>query len=561
MSPLARVRATLKDPLYRHEVKQAQAGRLGYELTITTLLCLSGVGIPAVLILAPIWISEAVFQERQGETLDGLLLTTVDRERLLWAKLLSRVRPLMFVMTGSGAIGSVVAVLICRRHSPLNWSAVGALGGLVLGASLVGGGIARGAYGLAAAVRTRSRLRVTARAVWSPFFLVLFEVLVLVLLVSIFWAGGYAEEDSKVIVVAVVATLLAGLLVAAKVIVLNLHIAATAIEKLASTMDELLIDGQYTPQQEEPMPVEDVLERREAYWRSWALANRDVDIRYQAVQELRELKDKSGMKSLVICLRDEHPAIRAGAAQALGEMGWEESEAALVQALEDDDPEVRATVAHALGLMEASAGQADLVSLLSDDNAEVRGFAAWAISRNKADPGDVLPALRKALEDEAREVRIRAAEAVGHARSRIAVAVEALTKSLADDDWEVRASSAFELGVIGSAAAPSTAALEKQLEDPDRRAALVAHGALWRITGEGAEGLRALTEGLEDPDVRVRDTATYILGEIGPAARDAIPALESALKDSEDNVRKSAAEALKKIRAAKGETEGPASGS
>jgi hypothetical protein len=247
MPPLSRVRATLKDPVYRHEVRQAQSNRLAYELILTALLCLTGVGILAVLILAPIWISEAVFQERENWTLDGLLLTTVERERLLWAKLLARLRPLLLVVAGSVVMGGALGIVLGWKHWPGGWCVFGSIWGLILGTDLLGAGIARGAYGLTAAVRTRSRLRVTARAVWSPVFLLAFESLTVVLLLVMVWASGCAQviarEDGRAALVVAVAMAVTALLVVAKVLVLDLHVAAGAIEKLAAYMDEYLIEG------------------------------------------------------------------------------------------------------------------------------------------------------------------------------------------------------------------------------------------------------------------------------------------------------------------------------
>jgi len=613
MSPISRVRATLRDAVYRHEAKQAQSNRLGYELLFTALLCLSGIGILAVLILAPIWISEAVFQERENSTLDGLLLTTVDRERLLWAKLLGRLRPLLLMMIGSGVMGGVLGAVLGWKHSPINWCVLGVVWGLVLGANLLGGGVARGAYGLIAAVRTRSRLRVTARAVWSPFFLLVFQFLAVVLLLSMACASGYAEvmahEDKSAILVLVGAVLVTALLVAAKVLVLDLHIAATAIEELAVSMDEFLIEGRASgrtsaDRMDEPSaePVEwqrpvdaddgasealDAAEEPEVVLLSPEARRRRLRKRLVLATALLLVFGALG----VFCWRVVIPFYQThDAVQRVHGAGDDYTDTAVAQIERLGGPK-RALVLlrrymwlpqgeaphqFIVILMMAECGPdavPEIARHVEHDDVDVRHNVVFALGEMKDPRGS--DALLQALKDSDSRVRAAAAGALGEIRTKAAIkplmkalgdsdksvrtqavvalgrleAVESgekLIGLLADKSADVRANAAWAVGTLEVEAAGF--ALAKLLDDKTESVREQASWALMQLESLPEEAVAGLVKSLKDPSDEVRGYAARALGQAGLHAEKAIPALIGALTDKDRNVRAQAACALEELR-------------
>jgi hypothetical protein len=246
---LKQVRETLRDPFYRLECRQASGGSWFVTLVIVLIASpLTALG--AVLILAPIIAAESIFIERERNTLESLILTTTDRERLLWAKLLGRMNIPRLAALSCPFIGAVIGWLL--GFSDI-WGVSAILGftyGLLFGASLLAGCLARGAYGIKAAIRSPSRLRVTSRNIWSPIYLLAFEVLAIVGICSLFGASAYictlAAEEAEVLVLLPVTIGAGTAAVAAKILILNAHIIRTAIEETAAQMDEYLLDGRTT---------------------------------------------------------------------------------------------------------------------------------------------------------------------------------------------------------------------------------------------------------------------------------------------------------------------------
>ncbi|MHC4914219.1 MAG: hypothetical protein ACYTGB_01905, partial [Planctomycetota bacterium] len=105
---LREVRGALKDPLYRNECRQRAgfaAALLGLVAIVPVVLLTGGVGmlcclpLPAVLSFPTVafpgmLVAESVLREFEGGTIEGLLLTPVDRARVMWCKFAARLKPM-----------------------------------------------------------------------------------------------------------------------------------------------------------------------------------------------------------------------------------------------------------------------------------------------------------------------------------------------------------------------------------------------------------------------------------------------------------------------------------
>ena len=113
-------------------------------------------------------------------------------------------------------------------------------------------------------------------------------------------------------------------------------------------------------------------------------------------------EDRSGeVPGLLLSLKGDQAAIRAGAARTLGEIGPEAKDAVpdLTAALRDSDLEVRQNAAQALGHIGPAAQPAapELSAALQDGQWQVRRAAAYALGR--LGTRDVEPALKAARND------------------------------------------------------------------------------------------------------------------------------------------------------------------
>jgi HEAT repeat protein len=119
-------------------------------------------------------------------------------------------------------------------------------------------------------------------------------------------------------------------------------------------------------------------------------------------------QDRGGeVPGLLITLKSEKAAERAGSARTLGEIGpaARDAVAALSAALKDGDKDVRRSAAQALGdIGPASAsGAGALTAALKDPDWHVRRAAAYALGR--LGTRDVEPALKAARKDKQEAVR------------------------------------------------------------------------------------------------------------------------------------------------------------
>ncbi len=161
----AEIRATLRDPFYRHEVKRARRhNRVGLLLGVLMVLlshvcCLGWVTIVAI---PGVLVAEGLLYEFDRNTLDSLLLTSTARRRILWAKLLARLRPMLWVCLLCPLITALWVWLRIysggMTEDPIAAAGWAAGAGLVAGIFLLGQSFTSGAFGVLFVLQSRTRL-------------------------------------------------------------------------------------------------------------------------------------------------------------------------------------------------------------------------------------------------------------------------------------------------------------------------------------------------------------------------------------------------------------------
>lgn len=177
---LDRLRAPLRDPFYRVECRQTRFWKtvglwalalvplvLGGALCAVPFmfLCCAMFGPLVAAALIPLLClpaflgAESVLLERDRATLEGLLLTTVRRDRIVLAKLLASQRHLVvlgLLLAGPAAAVTVSLAMLAWDHRPLAiW--LGSVAVLVVALGVAGQSVACGSLGLLAALMGRTR--------------------------------------------------------------------------------------------------------------------------------------------------------------------------------------------------------------------------------------------------------------------------------------------------------------------------------------------------------------------------------------------------------------------
>lgn len=302
-----------------------------------------------------------------------------------------------------------------------------------------------------------------------------------------------------------------------------------------------------------------------------------VELRRAAADTLPRLGPDAvdALTDLIVALRDEDAAVRAGAGRAIKNTG--PKGAARLKAILAQGPEAAAK-AHlnlALRLIEIGSKEtpvADLIAALGDKEDLVARAAGEALGA-RGEP--VVPPLVQALKDPA--VRRYAALALRDIGPKAKAATPVLVETLADADAPTRGLAAQALAAIGPDARPAAAALingmlkdtDKEhrahcarallLVDPEPRLAAPAFRQALRdrqapgVVDSAVEGLTKLaavaelSDALKDKDEEVRRSAVEVLGTLGPAARPAIPALQEATRDGNAQVAAAARHVLEKL--------------
>lgn len=206
--------------------------------------------------------------------------------------------------------------------------------------------------------------------------------------------------------------------------------------------------------------------------------------------------------TLVLLIRDPHPAVHLAAVSALNPTSKPE----LVEAAIDELPHLPVHVGSyfASALRRARAVAVPLLDrrLANLDNPALAHLAEYAARLQEPSLRPRFTALAKHPD---REVRAQAARALGglpHAESQAA-----LFTLLTDEAWVVRAQAARGLGLLAAPAA--LPGLRKALRDPEWWVRLRAALALTRFGGSGRDALLQEERG---PDVGARNVTELVLG-------------------------------------------------
>lgn len=122
-----------------------------------------------------------------------------------------------------------------------------------------------------------------------------------------------------------------------------------------------------------------------------------------SIDEILKLKEKGGIKDLILNIQNDNEDIRAFIAQTLGDMGSNESIEPLIILLGDNSPKVRKEAAMSLGLISDSSSVKPLINALKDKNEEVRQISAFSLIKI-GDKRSIEP-LTNALNDSSQNVR------------------------------------------------------------------------------------------------------------------------------------------------------------
>jgi hypothetical protein len=172
MSPLDTVRSVLRDPLHRNERLQAPL-RSSRALLMVLAPLLGVVAAVLGLVLPALWTAESIIREREGMTLESLLLTPVDRQRVIWAKVLARLRPLRLLAYCCPVVGAILGGAYASDSAAGNLfimekiavtACIGAVIGSLAGVELLAFGFTAGAAGILAALKPGGRIVVMLRA-------------------------------------------------------------------------------------------------------------------------------------------------------------------------------------------------------------------------------------------------------------------------------------------------------------------------------------------------------------------------------------------------------------
>ena len=221
-----------------------------------------------------------------------------------------------------------------------------------------------------------------------------------------------------------------------------------------------------------------------------ALADRDPDVRREAIRGLWEYEGRELVDSLVVLLEDDSDAgVRAEAALALGRfvalaefdslrsVDGERVEEALQRIANDEQEtaEVRGRAIESLGARSSDSVR-DLIEEMFDSSIRRLRLSALHAMGRSCD-AYWLPTLLPELESDDPETRFEAAVAAGSIADE--TSISPLIMLLEDDDSEVQEAAIAALGEIGSGDAKE--ALEELLTGDDERISEAVHAALAEI--------------------------------------------------------------------------------
>jgi HEAT repeat protein len=245
------------------------------------------------------------------------------------------------------------------------------------------------------------------------------------------------------------------------------------------------------------------------------LKDKDEQIRFQAIQILRNMGPKAAAKAM--------PAVK--------------------EAISDSNPNVRVWAMHLI----AQSGDGPEFLVKTYSSAKDGGVRASLI-QTLATIGDkkyIQPLLKTAMKDDSTEVRQTVVAYIGHFGNS-AEALEIFTLGLKDSDANIRINAAYHANHFGQKSWEPLEGALKSTKDSGFRQAIVQgmHNTSYR----GKAGVPSLTDCLKDSNVNVRAFACNVLGNIGPDAIDALPVLRKLADDGSNvNVQQAARNAVKQI--------------
>ncbi len=251
-SIFAELRAALRDPFYRHECRQAVQWKAWVGLAAAMALafvpivsCLAQLGL---MLLPGALVAEGLLYEMDGNTLQGLMLTPVDRRRVLWAKFAARLRPLVWVAAAMPVLGAVVGTLVAGPDPEvLGVGLFAGLGiGILAGVLWLGQCMTGGAYGIVAVLLARERVKSYLLVLLYTFAQYVAEQIAMLVVMGAVIFGGvilFEGGDPDPFLPIVLLIGIGVLVLAARVLLVNILLPTWIMRYAARNMDRFLLRG------------------------------------------------------------------------------------------------------------------------------------------------------------------------------------------------------------------------------------------------------------------------------------------------------------------------------
>ena len=175
------------------------------------------------------------------------------------------------------------------------------------------------------------------------------------------------------------------------------------------------------------------------------LKHPDPEVRSNAAEALKKIKDPRSIPGFIDLLRDENTDIRMQAVDALGLFGAREAETMLLPFLDDEDESVRSTAIRALSRLGSMTAVAPAITQLDHRDWWLRKRAAESLGLLGSEKA--VDALVKQYPEE--DVRVRRAIIVALLEIAPPRSAPFLEQALRDEDWEVRLYAQEALKKIG----------------------------------------------------------------------------------------------------------------
>ncbi len=168
----------------------------------------------------------------------------------------------------------------------------------------------------------------------------------------------------------------------------------------------------------------------------------EIEVKRNALAELRNFESESASRVALSALRDPSEIVRATATHTVVYLPEEEAVRALLPLLNDKSDYIRRETAHALGIVGNSGAVAALIELLrSDKNREVRAASAAALGRigDVSAIGPLVFAIQRNRKSKDSFIRRAAARAIGQTAQTIQSRSPSLTtpESFLPDKYKI----------------------------------------------------------------------------------------------------------------------------